>query len=118
MVFRNSEGKELDVRATIFSLFDPSGQLCSFALNAALVEKLSSDETRGETYQVGARLRTSSHELNNRLAVIMGFAQLIMLDKRCQGSMRSHAEKAYAEIQRVVQLVEDLHHYALSLQKT
>ena len=118
MVFRNSEGNELGLRATIFSLLDTSGKLCSFALVAALVKNPVSDGEREETYQVGDKLRTVSHELNNRLAVVMGFAQLVMLDKQCQGSMRSHMEKAFAEIQSVVQLVEDLHHYALSLQKT
>src|SRR5436309_15176965 len=29
MAFRNSEGNEFGLRATIFSLLDPSGQLCS-----------------------------------------------------------------------------------------
>ena len=118
MVFRNSEGNELGLRATIFSLLDRSGQLCSFALVAAPAETPASGVARDETSEVSAKLRNVSHELNNRLAVVMGFAQLVMLDKRCQESMRSHMEKAFAEIQRVVEIVEDLHHFAQSLQKT
>src|SRR5881397_1772990 len=77
LVFKNSRGNEIDVRANVFSLLDPSGQLCSFALVAALAENPVSDGARDETYQVGAKLRTVSHELNNRLAVVMGFSQLV-----------------------------------------
>jgi signal transduction histidine kinase len=65
---------------------------------------------------VAANLRVISHELNNPLAVIMGFAQLILLNTRCEGQVRSDMEKLYSELKRVIQVVEELHGYAVALQ--
>ena len=62
-------------------------------------------------------LRETAHELNNPLAVMMGFIQLILLDLRCEGKMRSDMERLYAEMKRIVQTVEKMHSYAISLQE-
>lgn len=66
---------------------------------------------------MAAHLREIVHELNNPLAVIMGFTQLILLDLRCEGKMRADVERVYSEMQHVVPVVEKLHSYALSLQE-
>jgi signal transduction histidine kinase len=65
--------------------------------------------------QVVANLRSFAHDLNNSLAVLMGFAQLLILDANCQGNIRNDVEKLYSELKRVIQVVEKFHAYALSL---
>lgn len=64
------------------------------------------------------KLRTFAHELNNPLAVMMGFTQLIMLNAQCAGKVRADMEKLFSELKRVIQVVERLHGYALSLQES
>jgi signal transduction histidine kinase len=66
---------------------------------------------------VGKELRAFVHELNNPLAVMMGFTQLILLDDRPDGKMRADLDKVYSEMKRVARAVEKLHAYALSLQQ-
>jgi PAS domain S-box-containing protein len=67
--------------------------------------------------EAAAKLRTFAHELNNPLAVMMGFTQLIMLNAQCAGKVRADMEKLFSELKRVIQVVERLHAYALSLQE-
>ncbi len=68
-------------------------------------------------YEVGKELRTLVHELNNPLAVMMGFTQLILLNNRCDGKVRADLDKVYSEMKRVARAVEKLHIYALTLQQ-
>lgn len=65
--------------------------------------------------EVASNLRTFAHDLNNPLAVVMGFTQLLILNANCQGNIRSDVEKLYSELKRVIQVVEGLHKYAISL---
>lgn len=65
--------------------------------------------------EVARNLRTFAHDLNNPLAVVMGFTQLLILNANCQGNVRSDIEKLYSELKRVIQVVEGLHKYAISL---
>lgn len=67
--------------------------------------------------EVAIHLRRVFHELNNPLAVVMGFAQLILLDSHCEGKTRADLERIYSEMKRIVQIIEKLHTYALSLQE-
>jgi signal transduction histidine kinase len=60
-------------------------------------------------------LRAFAHDLNNPLAVTMGFTQLLILNANCQGNIRADIEKLYIELQRVGNVVEQLHQYAISL---
>ncbi len=69
------------------------------------------------TSEVGKHLRALVHELNNPLAVMMGFTQLIMLDGRCEPGMRADLEKVYSEMKRAAAVVERLHACALSLER-
>jgi len=57
------------------------------------------------------------HELNNPLAAVMGFSQLVMMDKSCEGALRSYMEKLFAEVLRMTEIVEELRSYAISLQQ-
>jgi len=64
---------------------------------------------------IAADLRSFAHDFNNPLAVIMGFAQLLVLDPGCRGKIREDVEKLYSELQNVARIVEKLHDYAISL---
>jgi PAS domain S-box-containing protein len=66
---------------------------------------------------IAARLRAICHEMNNPLAVMLGFVQLILLNPDCQGKMRADMEKVFAEVQRIIHSVSRLHSYALTLQE-
>jgi PAS domain S-box-containing protein len=89
-----------------------SGYLLTSNLNRSSDYKQCEAQALAE---VAANLRTLAHDLNNPLAVVMGFTQLLVLDTNCQGGVRSDIEKIYSELKRVVQVVEKLHGYALSL---
>jgi signal transduction histidine kinase len=65
--------------------------------------------------EVAGKLRTFAHDLNNPLAVIMGFTQLLVLNSNCQGTVRKDVERLYSELKRVIQVVENLHRYAMSM---
>ena len=80
-------------------------------------DRLRSDASNAELGEVGARLRAFAHELNNPLAVMMGFSQLIMLNPTCGNKVRADMDKIYSEMQRVVHVAEKLHSYALALQE-
>ncbi|NWG12161.1 MAG: hypothetical protein HXY20_01360 [Acidobacteria bacterium] len=67
--------------------------------------------------EVGKHIRALVHELNNPLAVMMGFTQLVLLDGRCEGRMRADLEKAYSEMKRAAGVVEKLYACALSLER-
>jgi len=67
--------------------------------------------------EIGRHLRAVVHDLNNPLAVMMGFTQLMLMDGRCEGQSRVDLEKVHSEIKRVAAVVERLHAYALSLQR-
>jgi nitrogen-specific signal transduction histidine kinase len=66
---------------------------------------------------ISAYLREVAHEMNNPLAVILGFTQLILLDGNCSGKVRADVERVYSEMNRIVQIVERLHGFAISLPK-
>ncbi len=66
--------------------------------------------------EIARQLRLIVHELNNPLAVMMGFTQLLLLDGRCEGSVRADLDRVYGEMKRVAATVERLDSFALSLQ--
>jgi two-component system sporulation sensor kinase A len=65
--------------------------------------------------EVGARLRAFAHELNNPLAVMLGFTQLIMLNPECVGKFQTDITKLYSELKRVIEVVQRLHQYGIGL---
>ena len=109
-------GKYLEGRGTLSLLAGagncPVGYLLVSNLNQSSV--LDSCEDSGLA-EVARSLRTFAHDLNNPLAVMMGFTQLLVLNANCQGKIRSDIEKLYSELKRVIQVVERLHKYTLSL---
>ena len=64
---------------------------------------------------IATSLREFVHDLNNPLAVVMGFAQLLELNSDCNGKVQADIEKISEELKNVVHIVERLHGYAISL---
>lgn len=65
---------------------------------------------------IAANLRSFAHDLNNPLAVLMGFTQLLVMDEGCTGRIREDIEKLFSEMKSLIRIVERLHGYAVSLQ--
>lgn len=116
LVHRTRGGKLLETRCMISLLSGSENRHEGFLLVASL------DQTSPAVYfgspataEISAKLRALVHDMNNPLAVAMGFAQLLVLNTTCPGQVRSDIEKVYVEIQRITQMVERLHEYAISL---
>ena len=115
---RDRSGKPLQARATLAQFASSESDSAGFLLLSDLKPRLASDKAAGPLREVGAHLRQTSHDLNNPLAVMMGFTQLILLDPHCEGNMRADVERLYGEMQRISHMVERLHAYGMSLQET
>jgi|WetSurMetagenome_2_1015567.scaffolds.fasta_scaffold367918_1 PAS domain S-box-containing protein len=116
IVHRTRDGKPLEGRATLSLLSGAGNRFAGYMLvsdlNKAPVTIKYEDPA---IVEVAGRLRTFAHDLNNPLAVIMGFTQLLVLNANCQGKIRGDIEKLYSELKRVIGVVEKLHSYAISL---
>ncbi len=115
IVHRSRNGDEAQLRAIVISLTGADKQIAGFSVITTLKE---SKKTGGESLlEAGATLGTLLHDLNNPFAAVMGFTQLVMMDKGCEGALRSHMEKLFAEVLRMTQIVEELRSFAMSLQQ-
>jgi PAS domain S-box-containing protein len=116
IIHRTRGGRNLEARSVI-SLLSGKGDcaegfLFVSNLNTSLV---LSEADRSAVADIATNLRAFTHDLNNPLAVIMGFTQLLILNTGCPGKIRTDIEKLYSELQRLHQVVERLHDYAISL---
>ncbi len=118
IVHLNRSGISFEAAGNVSTLTSLEGSRPGFLMVSTLVRK-----TEGDPYEqvavkeVAGKLRTFAHELNNPLAVMMGFTQLILLNAQCSGKVRADMDKLFSELKRVIQVVERLHGYALSLQE-
>jgi len=120
IVHESRSGRSLDGRGSLATLAGAGNEDAGFILVSAVSdanENISCGYCGATNCDIAPRLRSFAHELNNPLAVMMGFAQLILLNERCSGKVRSDVEKIYSELQRVIEVVERLHRYALRLQE-
>jgi nitrogen-specific signal transduction histidine kinase len=116
IIHRTRGGKLLKARSTVSLLAGSDNCTVGYLLTSNLHPSLDLNNCGSlDPNEVAANLRAFSHELNNPLAVIMGFTQLLVLNPNCQGNTRKDIEKIYSELKRVIQVVEKLHEYALSL---
>jgi PAS domain S-box-containing protein len=117
IVHRHRSGRQLRARASLVLLSSTKDQCAGFLLLSDLREKPIEGAGGSALQDAAAHLRKVSHELNNPLAVMMGFTQLTLMDSHCDGKMRDDIERIYSETKRVIQIVEKLHSYAVSLQE-
>jgi PAS domain S-box-containing protein len=116
IVHQARSGKHFEARGTLSLLAGQGNHSAGYLLLSDL--NVVSIPNKGEesiVTEIAGKLRTIAHDLNNPLAVIMGFAQLMILNPSCQGNVRGDVDKLYSELQRVVHVVEKLHGYAISL---
>jgi signal transduction histidine kinase len=118
IVYRTRKGKSCRARGTLFLLTgseeNAGGYLLLSNPHNPLVGHTQADS---EVSEVGERLRVFAHDLNNPLAIVMGFAQLLLMNSGCQGNLRTDVEKLYSELKRLIQVAENLQKYAISLQE-
>lgn len=74
-------------------------------------------ESDSEWVEASARLRRFAHDLNNPLAVAMGFAQLLALNAACSPKIRADIDRVCSELKRIADTVENLRNYALLLEQ-
>jgi len=109
-------GRILEARGTVSPLAGNANRAAGYLMMSNLSKSLVLDEReKSAVAEIASNLRSFAHDLNNPLAVLMGFTQLLVLNGDCQGTIRSDIEKLYSELKRVIQVVEKLHGYALSL---
>jgi nitrogen-specific signal transduction histidine kinase len=116
IIHRTRGGKLLKAHSTVSLLAGSDNCTVGYLLTSNLNPSLDLNNCGSlAPDEVAANLRAFAHELNNPLAVMMGFTQLLVLNPNCQGNTRKDIEKIYSELKRVIQVVEKLHEYALSL---
>ncbi len=119
IIHLNRTGVSFEAAGNLSTLAEPGSPRSEFLLVSTLAGKPDMDGYEQIALrEVAGKLRTFAHELNNPLAVMMGFTQLIMLNAQCAGRVRADMEKLFSELKRVIHVVERLHGYALSLQES
>ena len=112
IVHRTRSGELLEAWGFVSWL---NGDRASGYLLVSSLKGSAAGEGEGSLTEIAANLRALAHDMNNPLAVIMGFTQLLILNEDCRGKIRNDVEKLYSELKRVIQAVERLQHYAFSL---
>jgi PAS domain S-box-containing protein len=117
IAYRDRKGGSRNASCTVLALSCGGGSRAFLVFSSFAGPANAAAGANAEVKAVGNRLRSFAHEMNNPLAVIMGMAQLMLLNAQMQGRARSDMEKLYLEMQRVVRVIEKLHAYAYSLQQ-
>lgn len=113
---RTRGGRLLHARAIVSPLAGSGYSEAGYLMVSNLSRTLPPEEcANAAVAEVAGNLRAFAHDLNNPLAVIMGFAQLLMLNPNCNGDIRGDVERLYSELKQVIQVVERLQRYAISL---
>ena len=66
-------------------------------------------------HEIEAALRDLTHELNNPLAILAGFTQLLMCNSDCSEKIRADMEKLHLETGRIIAVSDKLRALAVSL---
>ena len=118
IVHLNQSGISFEASGNVSTLLTLDNPKTGYLMVSSLSRNESDASEQIAVREVAGKLRTFAHELNNPLAVMMGFTQLILLNAQCNGKVRADMDKLFSELKRVIQVVERLHGYALSLQET
>jgi PAS domain S-box-containing protein len=118
IVHRTREGKSFEAQSALSLLAGAENHSSAYLLFSSTKKTsivLPQADSAGA--EVEERLRAFIHDLNNPLAVMMGFTQLLSMNSNCQGTMRTDVEKLYSELKRVIQVVASLQEYAIYLRE-
>jgi signal transduction histidine kinase len=116
VLYQHRNGRAIGANSCLMALSGRETEDERFLLLSFLNGPLPGGRLNHCLREVGSRLRVTAHQLNNPLAIVMGFAQLVLMQLPQEGGLRSDMERLYSEAQRLTQLVEELHTYALTLQ--
>ena len=108
--WRRSDGTSLTVRLSLRAVADDDGRMYVDGIVEDLTERLHQQETLRRTERLaclGATLAGVAHELNNPLAAILGFTQLV-LKKEIDEETRLALETVDHEAARAGRIVRDL----------
>src|SRR5512145_1065556 len=93
---RTRGGRSLEARSVITLLSGKGDRADGFLFVSNLNRSLVlSESDRSAVADIAANLRAYAHDLNNLLAVIMGFTQLLILNTSFQVKIRADIEKLY-----------------------
>jgi PAS domain S-box-containing protein len=109
-------GRSLEAHGAMMSLAGKGSLPAGFLFMSNLNESPAINAGDNEAVaSIAASLRAFVHDLNNPLAVIMGFAQLLELNSNCKGKVRADIEKLSEELKHLAHIIERLHGYAIAL---
>ena len=116
LIHRTRSGRSLEARGAVTSLAGEGNLPAGFLLVSNLNKSPSVHACDNAVVaDIATSLREFVHDLNNPLAVVMGFAQLLELNSDCNGKVQADIEKISEELKKVVHIVERLYGYAISL---
>jgi signal transduction histidine kinase len=118
ILHRHRGGDTVPAYAVFTRLSGSGGDKPAFLLISAFAGSGSEPMKGTHLREIGGKLREFAHQLNNPLAVVLGFTQLIMLSPQCVGNIRTDMEKVFTEMRRLVDVVHSLHLYAVGLQES
>jgi PAS domain S-box-containing protein len=114
IVYRTRNGKSCPARGAVTPLTgsETDGYLL---VSIPTDTQTQSKNERSKISGIADVLRGCAHDMNNVMAIIMGFAQLLMIDETCSKNVKSDLEKILVELRQLVEIVERMHKYAYSL---
>ena len=116
MTLQSRAGNPIETRGALALLAGSENQSSGYLLISDLDQSPAAKTGGGLPLgAISARLRAVAHDLNNPLAVMMGFTQLLSVRAACSAEIRADLEKVHSELKRVIEIVEELHDYAVSL---
>ena len=116
IIYGTLEGRFIEAQGMLLSMAGKGNSAAEYLLVITPNQSLEPNQEGSSVLcEIADTLRTLAHDLNNPLAAMMGFSQLLVLNENCHGQVREDIEKIYSELNRVVQIVERLQEYARSL---
>jgi PAS domain S-box-containing protein len=118
LLHRTRAGRSMEARGALSVLAGAGNRSAGYLLVSNLTNTLLPAHNEDSVVtEIAGNLRNISHDINNPLAIMMGFTQLLILNPESKGKFKNDIEKLYSELKRVIQIVERLHVYAMSLYK-
>ncbi len=115
LVYQSRTGKAVEVPGALASLLSQENRVIGYLLISGTGKMLSTEHDKSGLAEISASLRSICHELNNPLAVMMGFTQLLVMNATCPAKIRADIDRVYAELKQIIDVVERLHDYAIYL---